>query len=93
MGLFIHAQHQRMLWRVQIKTDHVGGFPGETGIGRDAPTVTPLQRNPMLAQHPPNLMVGDVLQRRGQQGSIPTCIAFGRGVIQLRQDATFAFPS
>ena len=90
MRLFVHAQHQRMFRRVQIKPHHVGGLAGETGIGRDAPRVTPLQRNSMLAQHPPNLIVGDVLQRRGQQGSVPTRITLGRRLIQLRQDATFA---
>ena len=44
----------------------------------------------MLAQHPPNLIVGDFLQRRGQQGSVPTRITFGRRLIQLREDATLA---
>jgi hypothetical protein len=47
--------------------------------------------NPMLAQNTPNLVVGDIFQRRSQQDSIPTRIAFGRRLIQLRQDAPFAF--
>jgi hypothetical protein len=40
---FVHAQHQRMFRRIQIKPGHIGGFLGKTGIGRDAPTVTPFQ--------------------------------------------------
>src|SRR6185312_15852838 len=44
----------------------------------------------MPAQHPPNLVVGDVLQRRGQQGAIPARIAFWRRLVQLGQDAPFA---
>ena len=37
-GLFVKAQDHRMFWRRQVKTDDIGRFLGELGIGRDAPT-------------------------------------------------------
>ena len=87
---FVDAQHQSMFRRVQIKPDHIGGFLCKARIGGNPPTVTPFQRNSMFAQNTPNLIVGNILQRRCQQGAIPTRIAFGRRLIQLGQNATFA---
>jgi hypothetical protein len=44
----------------------------------------------MFAQNTPNLVIGNVFQRRSQQDAIPTRIACGRRLIQLRQDTPFA---
>jgi len=43
----------------------------------------------MLAQNTPNLVVGNVFQRRSQQDSIQECIALGRRLIQSRLDTPF----
>jgi hypothetical protein len=84
--LLIHAQHQRIFGRIQIQTYHIGSLLGEAGVGRNAPASASFKRNPMLAQHPPNLIVGNVFEGRGQQGAVPAGKALGWRLVQLFED-------
>src|SRR5271157_592516 len=84
--LLVPRQYDGVLGRVQIQPHHVGGFLGETGVGAHTPTAASLQADPMFAQHPPDLVVGNVLQRRGQQSAVPAGITGGRWALQLPQN-------
>src|ERR1019366_8227501 len=91
--LFIHRQDQRVLWRMQIQPDNVGGLLREAGVGTDTPAAAPLQRDAMLAQHSPNLIRGDVGQRLRQQAAVPAGKPWRHRMIQLRQNASFRLPA
>ena len=68
--LFVDAEHQRMLRRVQVQADNIGRFRGKLRVGTDAPRATPAQLNAFFAQHKPNRGVRDA-QCRGQGTTIP----------------------
>ncbi len=51
--LFVDAEHQRILRRVQIQADNIGRFRGKLRVGTDAPRAMPAQLNAFVAQHPP----------------------------------------
>ena len=68
--LFVDAEHQRMLRRVQVQADNIGRFRGKLRVGTDAPRATPAQLNAFFAQHPPNRGVRDA-ERPGQCPAIP----------------------
>ncbi len=44
----------------------------------------------MLAQHPPELIIADIAQRFGQQGTAPTGVAGRRCLVELTQNAPLA---
>jgi hypothetical protein len=56
--------------RGHVQSCAQGGRP-EGRIGRKAPTATTTQRNPVLAQDPPHLVLTHIAQRLGQQMSRP----------------------
>ncbi len=86
VGLLVHREHHGILRRLQIECDDVGGLLRERRIGADAPAPPPLQRDLVLPQHPPDLVLGDIAQMLGQQGAIPTRISGRRRRIQSREN-------
>ena len=53
---FIDGQDERILGRIQIKTNNVGGLAGKLRVSRNAPTVAPFQFDALLAQNAPDLI-------------------------------------
>src|SRR5882762_4746666 len=82
VGLLVHRQHHGVLRRLQIERDNVRGLLCERRIGADAPAPPPLQRDLVLPQHPPDLVLGDIAQMLAQQGAVPTRITGRRRRIQ-----------
>src|SRR4029077_852674 len=60
----------------------VGGLLCERRIGADAPAPPSFQRDLVLPQHPPDLVLGDIAQMLAQQGAVPTRITGRRRRIQ-----------
>jgi hypothetical protein len=86
VGLFIHRQHHSVLRRLQIERHDVRGLLRKRRIGADAPTAPSLQRNLMLPQYPPDLVLGDIAQMLGQKGAVPPRVSGGRWRIQSREN-------
>ena len=63
--LFVNADHQRVLRRVEIQSNHVCGLGAELRIGADTPGPVTLKLDALFAQNPPNRVVGNI-QRLGQ---------------------------
>src|SRR6478672_2553307 len=82
VGLLVHRQYHGVVGRLQIERDNVSGLLCERRIGADAPAPPPLQRDLVLPQHPPDLMLGDIAQMLAQQGAVPTRITGRRRRIQ-----------
>lgn len=76
-GFFIDGQDERILGRIQIKTNNVGGLAGKLRVSRNAPTVAPFQFDALLAQNVPDLIGGNIAQMLGNQPPIPASIAVG----------------
>lgn len=87
--LLIHRQHHGILGGIQVQPHHIGGFLGKAGVGTDTPAVAPCQADGVLAQHPPNVISGNVFEGGRQQSPIPARVSGGRGGVQLPQDALF----
>src|SRR4029077_7855002 len=64
----------------------VGGLLCERRIGADAPAPPSLQRDLVLPQHPPDLVLGDIAQMLAQQGAVPTRITGRRRRIQSPEE-------
>lgn len=86
-GFFVHRQNHRVLWRLQVKRHNVCRLLRERRIGADAPAPAPIQRNTVRAQHPPDLVLGDITQVFGQQGAVPPRVAGRRRRVQCRENA------
>ena len=84
--LFVDAEHQRILRRVQIQADNIGRFRGKLRVGTDAPRAMPAQLNAFVAQHPPHRGVRNA-ERRGQCTAIPPGQPWRRRQLQLMQKA------
>jgi len=91
MRLLVDRQQHCVLRRLQIQPNNVRRLLGEGGIGADAPTASPRERNLVAAQHAPDLVLGDVAQFPGQQGAIPTGVTRRRRRIQSRQHPPLVF--
>ena len=89
VGLFVDRQHHCILRRLQVEPDHVGRLLGKAGIGADAPAAPPRQGDLVLAQHAPDLMLGDIAQMPRQQDPVPAAVTRRRRLVQRRQDALF----
>jgi len=71
-GLLVDAQDERVLGRVEVQPDDVGAPSGaNSGSVVKAPTPPSAQANPLAAQGPPDLVRGDIAERRGEEGSGP----------------------
>jgi len=88
VGLFVNRQHRRIVRRLQVEPDHIGGLLRKARIGAHTPAAAPRQADLMAAQHPPDLMLGNVAQMPRQQHAIPARVTRWRRLIQRRQDAT-----
>src|SRR5580658_4183434 len=88
--LFIHAQDQGVLWRIQIQSHDVGSLRTEFRVRADTPTPPPLQTDVVLAQNTPDLIVAHISESLGQQCARPLPVAFGRRLVQQRQHSSFS---
>src|SRR4029077_17540572 len=68
---------------------NVGGLGGKSGIGGNAPTPTPTQRDPLAAQYPPDLVFANIAERLGQQMPRPSAMPRGSRLIQVLQHPLF----
>src|SRR6202043_1009815 len=50
--LFVDAEHQRILRRVQVQADNIRRFRGKLRVGTDAPRAMPAQLNAAFAHNP-----------------------------------------
>src|ERR1700756_3782315 len=73
--LFIDGKDERVLGRVEIKTNNVGGLAGKLRVSGNAPAVAPFQFDALLAQNAPDLIGGNIGQILGKQPPIPAPIA------------------
>ncbi len=89
VGLFVHAEHQRVFRRVQVEAHDVGRLGGKLRIGADAPGAAALELDAMLAQDRVDLVLRHIAQRLGEQAAVPGGIPAGRGLVQQGQDALF----
>jgi hypothetical protein len=85
--LLIHTQNDRMVGRREVDSYQVRRLGGKLRVGRDAPTVSPLQANAVTGQGPPNLPGRDAAQGLGDQTAIPTAITRRGRLIEQSQDA------
>src|SRR6202035_131655 len=86
---FVDAEHQRVLWRIHVKADHIGGFATELRIGAHAPTLPALQMQVVLSHYPPDLVLAHIAQMLGQQSPIPAAVTGRRRLIERFQDPLF----
>ena len=76
-----------MVWRRQVNPHQVRRLDGKLRVGRDAPTVSPLQADAVTSQHPPDLARRHVTQGSGDPAAAPSGIT-GRGrLIKQGQEA------
>src|ERR1043165_1471431 len=86
-GLFVDADDDSVLgWR-HVKPDHVGSLGDELGIVALAPGFAPGKVDLSRTQEAPDMLDIDITQCGSQQRPGPAGIAFGRHLIQQRQDA------
>src|ERR1700738_304864 len=72
---FLYGKEERILGRIETKTNHVGGLARKLRVGGNAPTVAPFQFDALLAQNAPDLIGGNIGQMLGNQPPIPAPIA------------------
>src|SRR6185437_13666178 len=89
MGLLVNTDNHRVLRRIQIEPDHVGGLRTELRVRRDAPTAPPLKLNAAPTQNSPYLVFAYVAQRLCQQFSIPLRKTFRRRFVEHLQHTLF----
>lgn len=78
---FIHADHQGIVRRIQVKSDYIGSFCSKLFVSADAPGTLPLKTNAFFAKHSPHRVFG-ALDRFGHRGSVPRGLAFRRWALQ-----------
>ena len=88
-GLLIHTQDHGMVGRRQVNPHQVGGFGGKLRVGRDTPTVPPLQADPVARQRSPDLARRHIAQGSGDQMAAPTGVTGGGRLIEQGQDTPF----
>src|ERR1700676_827288 len=88
-GFFVYAEHQRVLWRIQVKAYHIGSLATELRIGAHAPALPTLKMQVVLSHHPPDLVLAHIAQMLGQQPPIPAAVAWRRRLIERFQDPLF----
>src|ERR1700693_5915308 len=72
---FIDGKDERVLGRVEIKTNNVGGLGRKLRVSGNAPTVAPFQFDALLAQNARDLIGGNIGQMLGNRPPIPAPIA------------------
>jgi hypothetical protein len=84
--LLINTDDQGILRRLKIEAHDISRLLGKLGVCAHAPTPPSLQVNVLLAQHSPNMVIGDISQTLGQQLSRPFDIPLRRRIIHCGQD-------
>src|ERR1700722_8154296 len=72
---FIDGKDERILGRIEIKTNNVGSLARKLRVSGNAPTVAPFQFDALLAQNAPDLIGGNIGQMLSNQPAIPASIA------------------
>ena len=79
--LFIHADHQGIVRRIQVESDYIGSFCSKLFVSTDTPRTLPLKTNTFFAKHSPHRVFG-ALDNFGHRGSVPHGLAFRRWALQ-----------
>ena len=58
--LLVDREHYRVLRRVQVETDDIGGLGRELGVGRKAPGFTPGKVDALRAQETPDMLIANI---------------------------------
>ena len=86
-GLLIDRQHHRMIRRAQIEPDDLGRLGDKVGVCAEAPRLRRRKVDPLGAQEAPNILVGDIAERRRQERCSPAAVTGWRRLIELCQNA------
>src|SRR4030042_1043083 len=84
--LLINAYDKGILRWLKVETYYIRGFLGKLGVCAHAPTSASPQVNTMLAQHSPNLVIGNVPDALSQKFSRPHRMPFWGRIIQGSQN-------
>ncbi len=76
-GLFIKAEHHRILRLGQVEADDIGGFFGELRIGGEAPAPAAFEADAQLPEDLSDTVRAD-FQGFAKQRAVPSCVS-GRG--------------
>jgi len=74
LALLVHAEHDRLLRRIQVKPDHVVDLGLELGIGRKLERLPPMRLQPIPTPAPGHRGISDV--ELGGEESGPDILAF-----------------
>jgi hypothetical protein len=64
-GLFVHAEHNRLLGRGDIEADNIGGFGRKVRVVALTPGLANREVNLVAAQEAPDILDVDIAQRLG----------------------------
>jgi hypothetical protein len=78
MRLLVNTDDHRVLRRIQVEANHVGGLRAELRVCCDAPAAPPLELNAATAQNAPYLVLAYVPQSLRQQLPVPLRKPFRR---------------
>jgi hypothetical protein len=59
LALFINAENQRLVRRIEIKSDHVLNLRGEVAVARDLERLDKMRLQPVRTPDPLDAAVGD----------------------------------
>ena len=65
--LLIDREDDRMVGRIEVEADDVGGLGGELGVARETPGFAPGEVDPLRPQKAPDVLVADVAEFLGEQ--------------------------
>jgi hypothetical protein len=85
--LFVDTDHDRVLGRRHIETNHLGSLGGELRIVALAPTLARGQIDFLRPEHAPDLLHVDIPEHVGNQRSGPSAVAIRRPKVEHAENA------
>jgi hypothetical protein len=85
--LLVDREDDRMVGRLEVEPDDVGGLGGELGVARETPGLAPGEVDPLRPQEAPDVLVADIAEFLGEQRCGPAGEARGRRPVEQRQNA------
>ena len=85
--LLVDTENNRLGGRIDVKTNHIGGFRGKFGIVALAPGLAGGKVDIVFAQEAPDILNVNIAQALGQQRARPSGIALRRRRFQKRENA------
>ena len=77
--LLIDRKHDRMVGRIEVEPDDVGGLGGELGVAREAPGFAPGEVDPLRPQEAPDVLIADVAELPASNGAVQRAKPAGGG--------------